>query len=406
MKFFIFFIFPILFGISKTEFTCGLKTKTITKLQNGISDYLEDSQYSKLLGFIETDIMDGVNASKIFDNFVQYLLQSLTPQQTSEITLKGIVAGNQMKGMNLMQLLSELGEGLRENLEDFAEKLVKKAGDLKSQGKLDEEILKIGYKMVYNFVTKKKEGKIMCSIRSRFTDQQWEVIYNNFGVFIQTQWPLWVSGNLVKLLRYYNLISDGFYGGKDVREFVLAEVERIFTKNKFQEYYCRFVLDGIFVFEEDTVVANCYGNLPDDRGRRRMKILNDSIIEDFGDSWADQMLSAIRSLNFITLPASEVLQVQRNQKSSWPDCDSLNESIHSDIYRKFTTTSRPFFPSNSDKNDFPVFESPSRKSEEDLNPPTDPLPDSPREAQRMEDYDVGEEFVSQKSEDYAPYGVD
>ena len=46
----------------------------------------------------------------------------------------------------------------------------------------------------------------------------------------EKNWPLWASGNLVKLLRYYNLVSDGFYGSRNAREFIVREIKENFDK--------------------------------------------------------------------------------------------------------------------------------------------------------------------------------
>ena len=47
---------------------------------------------------------------------------------------------------------------------------------------------------------------------------------------VQDNWPLWTSGNLVKILRYYNLVADQFYGRRGVREFIVREVKENFNK--------------------------------------------------------------------------------------------------------------------------------------------------------------------------------
>ena len=124
--------------------------------------------------------MNHENVSKVFNNFPNYLLSCLTPQQSIDVAAKGVAANNEMEGMTLMEMLNQLGEGLKENLQDFFKKLIKKAKKMGSNKKSNDTILTEGYKMVHKFVTPKKTKQIMCSVRNRFTDQQWDVIYKNF----------------------------------------------------------------------------------------------------------------------------------------------------------------------------------------------------------------------------------
>ncbi|KAE9549966.1 hypothetical protein FO519_006825 [Halicephalobus sp. NKZ332] len=175
------FIGILTFISTTSAFTCGNKNKTFTKLEAGVSDYPQFPGYSKLFAYIETDILNLENVSTIFNNFPNYVLNSLTAAQDEQIAQKGIVASTQMQGMTLQNMLSQLGAALEESLQNFVQKLINKAKNMEAQGESSDNILKAGYKMVYKFVTKKKEEEIMCNVRSKFTDQQWTVIYNNFG---------------------------------------------------------------------------------------------------------------------------------------------------------------------------------------------------------------------------------
>ena len=161
-----------------------------------------------------------------------------------------------------------------------------------------------------------------------------------------------------------------------------------------------------------------------------MKLINDSMIQDFGDFWKNEMLPEIKNLNII-LFSYLTFEIQRTSQASWPNYEPQNfqhfeniitneredefEEITSKViftqkeyelrtenFRQFTST--PVYPLETlaTKGDF-NFEFSTKSPEET---PRIPETEPPLVAQPMEDYDVEGDIASQKSEDYAPYGVD
>lgn len=163
-----------------------------------------------------------------------------------------------------------------------------------------------------------------------------------------------------------------------------------------------------------------------------MKIINDSIIEDFGDFWKNEMLPGIRKLNSV-LYSNLDFETQKASVSSWPNYRSPNPQnlevavvdekdeeddepesmasrviftqkeypLKSESFRE--STSRPVFPTESLTTESLDFEDDIRSVEES---PRIPETNPPLVAQPMDSYDSVEELTRQKSEDYAPYGVD
>lgn len=288
----------------------------------------------------------------------------------------------------------------------------------------------------------------------------------NFPVS-KEKWTVWASENLIKLLRYYNLMVDGFYAPKDVREFIIKHVRENFIPLRFQEYYCRFVRDGRFIISfgnSSSVIPECQVIEPDSRASRFIRLMTGNFVADYGPFWYRQMLPTIESMSFPTINFHEAYQYPAWSSypnldlSSWEESEIETSTSAEEFVVHFVAHSKPtatIFAKNKFKIlptkawntyvwrtttapkrdweiidvDVPtttthrqaVFEPPRRHSFQ-FYPSSNPtMTNSPPkylktfefqrqttttttiEMPKAEDY---EEIEPQKAEDYVPYGVD
>uniref|UniRef100_A0A7E4VD63 Aldo_ket_red domain-containing protein n=1 Tax=Panagrellus redivivus TaxID=6233 RepID=A0A7E4VD63_PANRE len=190
----------------------------------------------------------------------------------------------------------------------------------------------------------------------------------------------WTNDNLVKVLRYFNLKADLFNAQDGVRNFVHRNIRKLFDRLKFQEYYCRFVYDGIFVVPNDdklevpdapepVPVPECRVVSPDSRSARLIGIINSTMEKDFGDYWNNTMISALSGINYVNLEDHVYLEGAPTQ-ATWPVYDY---EIVKTTTTTIATTTTEEYPGDSKYH---------HQSDEEF---------------------VANEFVNVPSEEYSPY---
>ena len=153
-------------------------------------------------------------------------------------------------------------------------------------------------------------------------------------------------------MRYYNLEADGFISKGGVRNLIMRNVQKLYTPlvsnflviniyiyiylfQKFQEYYCRYVYDGIFVltdgehllldtFENSTkpsstiIIPECRVVNPDPRSGRIIGLINKTLEQDYDKFWREQMLEDLRFINFVNLDEEPVFLDGAATQASYP----------------------------------------------------------------------------------------
>jgi hypothetical protein len=161
----------------------------------------------------------------------------------------------------------------------------------------------------------------------------------------------WSGNNLVKLMRYYNLEADGFISKGGVQNFIIRNVKERYSTLKFQEYYCRFVYDGIFLLSDydpylaDTSnvtstagpirIPECRVVHPDSRSGRIIGHINSTLETHFGDFWRDRMVEDLRMINFVNIDDLVFLEGASTQQT-WPILHEYDSDYEA------TTTIEPF----------------------------------------------------------------
>uniref|UniRef100_A0A914YS98 Uncharacterized protein n=1 Tax=Panagrolaimus superbus TaxID=310955 RepID=A0A914YS98_9BILA len=161
----------------------------------------------------------------------------------------------------------------------------------------------------------------------------------------------WAGSNLVKVMRYYNLEADNFISKGGVQNFIIRTVKERYSTMKFQEYYCRFVYDGIFLLADydpylsdvaeqnfttipDGPIPQCRVVHPDSRSARIIGHINTTLEAHFGDFWRDRMLEDLGMINFVNIDDLVFLEGASTQ-ATWPIMHEYDSDYES------TTTSEP-----------------------------------------------------------------
>uniref|UniRef100_A0A915AZX5 Uncharacterized protein n=1 Tax=Parascaris univalens TaxID=6257 RepID=A0A915AZX5_PARUN len=127
-------------------------------------------------------------------------------------------------------------------------------------------------------------------------------------------WDVWMARDLHKLLRYYKLKAHGFRpASNDVRDFIVDRVKRFFTTKKMQDFYCKYVVKGTFIWrghddrevtpQSDDYTSSCLIAPIDTSTNLHMETIDELLKADFGEFYDWKIDSAISSMELRVLAA-------------------------------------------------------------------------------------------------------